>query len=760
MSPVKNILCYMILNLNLFLFSLSQSCNQETKSCSSSQSINEDFQTMDLPFITPEVSQSLENKPANNNTTTDDYLNITYRNLFVKKGDENEKYLSSFENESNYTDYYDFTLENEEVKAINIDRMNLYPSKKFLNTNQGNFLHFLKVAYEKQLPVYFTTEIFMEGMTKTFNRMKKIFFEDILIHYIKRFAENMVNFISNNKDKPKYKSIRFSLDSVQVYYSLISYLITNKIEEFTPRIDIEAEFNRWKKIVESYSVSEIFFMGKKKKVNYQYLSPVGYWKTSQRLNNIWQATGFLTVHRFHIVEDIKGIWTMGRLVDDAGLGDHFNRLSEMLTYLKGQNAILLNVVEIARLGVKEGFSDYLLTSEEFSKLSELASANRHKLSLAVLDQMLLWSKEQVELMKEIREKHTHFLSADLSVIDWIINKVTDYREKSPRTIVSYYEINEIITGNKYARPVINSRMKGVKRTAYERVMKLRDFKNYTDHLDASETVLERSMEVEIDGWRDNIQNHFHLLTRNANAQYISKDPLYKSNIFKQKNFNFGPAFLTELNMDHKVMSRYMAYKTTEGKIPELWLEPNIKFYDEVNVLLSRFEYNLNNFLNYAEEALKVNFRYVRTRYGRALEDLKYANNLLRRGIELQESKRMNDELKSELSQVLYVEEISDTWDGWLARLYDTDSQMSLFTFDSYASFIQQADANEKEGFLGANLFTYNKFNEIGICIVKDYQNDQDKLMLFSIPNFSEAYLKVDDLSFNTIKEIITQRLGY
>ncbi len=202
----------------------------------------------------------------------------------------------------------------------------------------------------------------------------------------------------------------------------------------------------------------------------------------------------------------------------------------------------------------------------------------------------------------------------------------------------------------------------------------------------------------------------------------------------------------------------MGYTTNEGGIPEVWFEPNFKFYDEVNVFLGRFEFLLGDFINHTEESMRVNFKYVRNRLSKSLEDLKYANNLISRAIELQESNRLNDELKSEIKEILFVEEISETWDGWLARLYDTDSQMTLFNFECYSMFVNYSEENEKEGFNGANHFLFNKFNEIGVLIVKDKQEDKEKLMLFSSSNWGEAYNRIDDSQFNNIKEMVTHRL--
>lgn len=751
----------------------SETCSSETKSCSRGTDNEFGFDILTQESNSNKTNSDIENSDPSLISETKpedvkyDVSNVTYRELFRPQGNEDELYINSFETDAQYTDFYDFTLSDLEVHSLYKARSATYPTERFLRTNQGNFLHFFKVAFEKKLPVLFTNAALLDGLSHSVKRLQRVFYEEVLIHYIKRFADNMETFIANNKDKPKYKAVRFSLDSIQVFYSILSYLASNKIEEFTPRKDIEAEFNRWKNIVESYSHSDIFFLGKKKNVNYKYLSPIGFWKTTQRLQNIWQALAFLTIHRFHIEDEIKGIWLMGCLVDDAELGNHFNNISKMITYFKGQSSIIRNVVEISRIGRENGIREYILTPDDQKKLIELIKNNRTKPNITILDQMILWSKEQVEQIKSHREMHTHFLSEEYPVYEWIINKVTDYRKDNKRTMASIIEVNQAITGNKIKDTLLKNRMKGIKRTRYDTILKFRDFVDFKIALNSTETIIKNSMIKETEGWRSNLLNQFLLLSHYANknptkeegdySYQASKDPLYSSTPIREKNYNLGISSYITLFSDYKVFSKYIKSKTTEGEIPDIWVENSYEMYKESYEFVSRLEGLMQDFLNEIESAMRVNFRFVRNKIGKILQDMKYASKLCMDAVVMQEEKRMTEEFKNELKTLLYPEEISETWDGWFARLYDVDNQLTLFNFDSYAAFFMTTYPEEKEGFLGSNTFILNKFNTIGVTLVKDEQEKTEKLMLFGGNDYGEAYLKLDTWNFDILKESIINR---
>lgn len=792
--------CLIIINANLLL---GNTCSSETNTCKKKSKHEDNFDYIDFfneknstnnnkSNIELEGESNLNN--LNNLQKTYNISHIVYKELFKKEGDEQERFINSFKKDSNYTDYYDFSLSDIEINSLIKSRSSIYPQQKFKHINQGNFLHFYKIAYEKNMPVFFTTSSYSEGFIRTIKKLKKLFYEEVLIHLIRRLADNMISYISVNKDKPKYRSVRFSLDSIQVYYSLLSYLASNKIEEFVPKKDIESEFNRWKKIVDACNISDIFFLGKKKKINYSFLNPKGYWKNSQRLINIWKSLGFLVVHKFNIDEDIRGIWLMGRLVEDANLGEAYNTLSSAMTYFNGQNYIIKNIVDIYRMGKKEGIEEYSLSSEDSKKLIDIIKSNKNKPKPNILDHLLLYTKEEAEFIKYSRESHSHFINEDYKIIDWIINKVTDYRKENKRTIVSILEIIQAITGNKVKDILLKNRMKGIKRTINDSIMKLRDFVDFSKLINATEKSISYSIETEQENWKENLLNYLFLLSKKANynanfskiyvfsnntdtIQYnyeLNKnysDPLYYSHYIKENNFNMAVNQLINYESDYKVFSRYMKYKIPQSDIlydeegnnklgfKDVWVEDALDYYNEVVEFINRFESKTHSLLTDIEKVLRVNFKFIRNTFKNTINDIKYSSKLLIDAITMQREKRMTEEMKNELKQLLYVEEISETWEGWFARLYDIGNQLSLFNYDCNASFIHSSKEDEEAGYLGSEQFIYNKFNNIGVLIVKDNQENKEKLMLFSGAYYGEIYQKkyVDNLDI--IKDIVNQRLG-
>lgn len=688
---------------------------------------------------------------------------IKYRDLFDKKGDEVKRYKESFEPGQNFTDFYDFSVDDEEVQSLFEARASIYPEQKFLLTNQGNFLHFYKVAYEKRLPVFFTADGYLEGFTKTYTKIMKIFYEEVFIHYLRRFSDNMLHFIRKNKDQPEFKSIRFSLDAIQTFYSILSSLMTKGVEEFVPEKDIELEFKKWKKTVDAYGDAEIYFLGKKKRINYSMLYPRGFWRSSQRLSNMWSGLQFLTLHKLNIDEDIKIVWIMGKLVYDAGLYNQYKSLNNFVKYFIGQDAIIPSLVDIAKIAIEEkGIKDFTINDGEIKILRDICKDKRLKLSILMLDQVVLWSKEQLEALKKERERTTYFFNQQYSVIDWMINKYLDFTDdkEKERRIVSIYEITQGLTLNNIYNKLIKNRMQGVKTNRNEIIVELRDNLNFTESLLAMNTVMNNTYTIEQDGWRDNIANHIHFAVKIMNEAKPKTyyDNIYRSKDIRVKSFSAGVTVPLNLKGQIKVNTKYISSKIVEGGIPDVLVESNEKFYSEMLVLLSRLELNLHILTEDVENAMKVNFRYVRNRMSNYIEDIRFATNLLKNASIAQDTGKMTEELKEELKKMIYAEEVSDSWDGWLTRLYDIDNQSQLFNFENQAQLINVSPRVDKhKDFPGLYHYIYNKFNHIGICLVKDSTENNEKLMIWTGSNFGEMYLPIDN-GFNKDIEMIKNKV--
>jgi hypothetical protein len=139
-----------------------------------------------------------------------------YEELFKKQGHEHDEYLKSFKPDSNYTEYYDFSLDEEELLSLKYARISIYPQKKFLNNTQGNFLHFYKTAYSKKLPVYFTTDSMLYAFNDNVNMMSTIVFEDVMIHVLRTFLEKMIDYSETLKETLEGNHYRIQLIYAQV----------------------------------------------------------------------------------------------------------------------------------------------------------------------------------------------------------------------------------------------------------------------------------------------------------------------------------------------------------------------------------------------------------------------------------------------------------------------------------------------------------------------------------------------------------------
>ena len=109
------------------------------------------------PDQTCEYSQ--KNQKTNNkkiNDKKDNFDDLKYSDYFLKQPVITKENI----NTSNYNSskFLDLSINTNILNYIRDHGVIPYPHKRFKEKQQGNFLHFMHLAYEKKLPVYFTID--------------------------------------------------------------------------------------------------------------------------------------------------------------------------------------------------------------------------------------------------------------------------------------------------------------------------------------------------------------------------------------------------------------------------------------------------------------------------------------------------------------------------------------------------------------------------------------------------------------------------
>lgn len=367
---------------------------------------------------------------------------LQYQELFQRPG-ERRKYITSFTFKSNFTEFYDFNIDDEELDSIKKARITLYPPKRFHLNHQGNFLHFYKVAYEKGLPVYFTVDAMLYAVNENVNKLNQIFYEEILFNYLNAFYFNVINYATDLMDSAEGEPHRYMISHAQLYFAVAAELLMDGFGEkrsYPPAI--ESQIKNFLAKIRKYELAEFYLFYNKKKINCSFLLPSGFFNRSKKLQNIHHSLKWFIGTKFLLdKKEINPIWYIGKLIVDSGNLELYEKIHNALSYIMGQDSLTPSIVEIYNMGLDLGYKDVFdLSDEQVETLVKKALEKKKEINLPFLNDNFFFSKEILEAFRIEREFSTALFTYQFDVEDWVKNKLIIYNPKSMRIMMSSFEI--------------------------------------------------------------------------------------------------------------------------------------------------------------------------------------------------------------------------------------------------------------------------------------------------------------------------------
>lgn len=683
-----------------------------------------------------------------------------YEELFIKKGHERQEYLDSFVKDSNYTDYYDFSVDDEELDFIKKQRIAVFPPKKFQHNNQGNFLHFYKVAYEKGLPVMFSTDSMLHSVNENTNRVVVSFLENVFIFALKKFFENLVHHCEQLKENPDLIKHKMPISSVQIYYAVaIRYLQDGLASPYEAPSDIQPYVLGVSALGKKYTTNNIGVLMKNRKINTASLRPTGFWKRSRKLANIWATLKFYNLIKLDLRSDLKAIYLLGKIIVESGNKSYYYQLREMIQYLIGEEHTTPDFVQVYELG-KELFKDennviYYLDDDQIHNLNSLIvkkvnSKTEYVNDLRFLSDYLFYSQESFDRFRSDKEDTSFLFNKGQSLEDWVLNKLIEVKQEGPRLIASSFELIDAMHHAGTYRPLVFNRYKGQKTFGErEQFMKFRDAIDIQENFEKAKYSIKRSMENEPQNWRKNLQFHNHyLLYKLTRRIKHSQDSIYKGGIFKESSFYTAWGAYVHFKRQIQLMTVKLPAlppKVSDPSlmgIPEVVIEPHLEFYKELENYWNSFKGKINQFVNQGEYMMEINYKDIKAEINHSFDPMTHAIQFLIKAIKLQETGQMTNEFRNSLKNLIYYDEHMK-WTGWYANLFDNMAHPEdIFNYDIWINNSGVFPAAKSFEFEGASLFNIMRMPNLGIITLEDQYEKTKKIMLFAKYNVKEVLLPI------------------
>jgi hypothetical protein len=639
--------------------------------------------------------------------------------------------------------------------------MAVFPPKKFQYNNQGSFLHFYKLAYEKGLPVMFSTDSMLHAVNENTNRVVVSFLENVFIFGLKKFFENLVHHCEQLKENTDLVKHKLQISSAQIYYAVgIRYLQDGLATAYEAPSDIQPYVLGVSALAKKYTTNNFGVMMKNRKINTAGMRPAGFWKRSRKLANIWTTLKFYNIMKLDLRSDLKAIYLLGKLIVESGNKAYYYELRDMIKYLIGEEHTTPDFVQVYELG-KELFKDdkneiYELDDDQIHKLNTLIvkkieGKSTYTNDLRFLSDYIFYSQESYDRFRSDKEDTSFLFNKGQSLEDWVLNKLIEVKEEGAKLIASSYELIDAMHHAGTYRPLVFNRYKGQKTFGErEQMMKFRDAVDIQENFEKAKYSIKRSMENEPQNWRKNLQFHNHyLLYKSTRRIKHSQDPIFKSGIYKESNFYTAWGGYVHFKRQIQLMTVKLpsespkVYNSTLVGIPEVVIEPHLEFYKELENYWNTFKSKINEFVNRGEYMMEINYQEIKSEINQSFDPMTNALTMIIKGIKLQETGQMTDEFRDSLKNIIYYDE-NLKWTGWYANLFDNVAHPeSIFNYDVWILNAGHFPAAKNLEFEGAALFNIMRMPNLGLITLEDQYEKTRKLMLFAKYNVKEVLLPIE-----------------
>lgn len=667
-------------------------------------------------------------------------------------------------NTSNYnsTQYFDLSINENILKYISQNGVIPYPHQRFREKQQGNFLHFMHLAYEKNLPVYFTIDqiiypyieitkqINFDIIEYVFYPVYQAFINKIIDYGIKtNYSKGVVLYFSLSQkfleDEDIYKKISkknrniSNMDSAELTNSKLCDLIFNEIFERDDTDENDYIYNftllGHKRTLNKFNFLKIKKLPKRK--NEGNMGNI----ISQRISN---SLRFFQEFTFDGSKELFNIYLIGKIIVESGQENKYKKVKQFIKYFYNEEEDKMNPVEIYHF-INDNYKNVTNDEKSMNKLyNEIKEKLKKEKIYKFLKYVNFLDEEQKRIYYEEKEKEVNLFSYSLSIEDWVNNKMINI-EKG-RLYPSIVEYIDIVYDGKIARNTLLSRFNA--KEVSDRIYLYRDGINMTEDLDHAKEFVEQSLNEEKDNWINSYENSFNYLLYiiGHSANENDRNELIRS-------FNTILGSYIHFKKEILLIQQYtnITY-AKEGFIPEIHFENNTLFYSEIKLVTQKYREQILDIINELEDNnLKKRMKGIANSKLKVLFEA--YDNILKILNNADEKDRQNI-----INDAFYYDRKSRQYQGWYVELYKNDYGKTVYDLDIYATNFYISTPIRQINFGGVVVYETMTYPEYGLTAINDVDKNKKKIYLFSTYNGNEYPRHYSEkIDFKGLQESIISR---
>ena len=650
---------------------------------------------------------------------------------------------------------FEFKLNEKIIEYIKTNRMITYPRNQFLGSFQGNFLHFISVVYNKQLPLYFTYDQILYPYIEITEIIVHKIIEKGIYNIFYDFLKNILNYLNdNNKTYDEDLFIYFGIG----FKLLEPNFKSEKDEQINKIIENILSINNITNNTNNNYYNFILFEYERNinKINFIKINPL--FGTSINSKRLFHCITFFQNFIFNIRNELFIIYQIGEIISKSGQRETFKELKIYFKYIFNEEENMLNPLEIYDY-INNNYQNKNKTKDEINfylyyKIKDDIMKNR---TFNFMSQFKFNNeKEEVEFNYQIRSKISLF-SYSYDIKDWINYKLLDINKK--RLFPSFYEyITLVHHGNKMKKLIMNRyNYKEENKTMKNKgkMIKFRDGVNMEMEFNEINSILNKSMINEKDNWENSYENSFNYLL-NIIGHSIDKSEDKNNLWLESKIFNTLIGSYLHFKKDILLFEQTTLVSDGEnGSLIDVYFEDNLNFYKEIkNITLLFQKYSLNIINQIKSLEIKEELgNYIHNQLNKLFVSFE---NIIK-AIKYQKELNNNNEERSEIiKKLFYYNKEKKSYEGWYVDLYKINNDTEInYNLKIYAYNYHISKPIPELNFTGAMVYGAMNLPEFGVIGVKDKINKTIKLYILSFYSGNEyPHGLTDKIDFKSLKRLI------
>ena len=708
--------------------------------------------------LTTSQTESLSTpETCNDDNTKQQEYPLQYTDNFLSQ----PKYNSSNPLHNN-SHYFDLSTNDQILKLLKQHKIIPYPKRRFISRSQGNFLHFLHLAYTKNLPIYFTVDQMLYPYIENTYFFNMDYIETIYSNLLKLLYNNILshcNHLKYDKDILLYFSIGLSMldeNNINLYNKDKCKEIRNFLFAEIPITNDTNQNNTDNGL--SLLMYNLRLGGINHTINRLTFIPItSFWKASLIIRNVFNSIKWFTNIKFNIQNELSFIYNIGKAISESGQSKLYLHIKSIYKYLFNEEQTSLNPLEIYNIIKQLNLQDklnndietvYKTIQPQLKTIPNLSFMNNYTFST---------NYSQIHFENE-RFNHTSLFYDQFKLETWINSKLIS--PPKGRLFPSFFEFADIALNGTLMRELIQKRYEG-NATYAGKLYRYRDGVDMNLEFNSTHDIIINSYKNETSKWLNTYHNSFNYLLWTI-GRIRNKDD---NTNFQMKQFNTLMGAFIHFNHDIHLIEQYTDTKpskeTYTGKISDIYFEENIPFYENLINITRIYKQTLNNSINYAKTFLEFNATYV--------NDIAKALNIYTSSI-IENSEYIIKEIQSQFGyleyktnstlkdKMFYYDNNTHQYKGWYMNMFPGRNEDNLFKFDLYVTNYYSSRPISRIKFPGVVSYIAMNYIEMGMVMKEDIRSKENKVLMYAGYAGNEyPHGWSDEISFDGLKRLLVSR---